>query len=310
LRNKTFAVMMVFPSHRSTVMDDERFEAVYLMVMQLGLRRGKRVQYGDQLILLLLLWSALRRKPRSWVCHLRNAPGRLAGAPLPSPSQLSRRLRTAAFETLMQQFLAHLLSHQEQTPCLLGCFLVDAKALPVSCYSKDAQAKQGWACDRIAKGYKLFLLCDTAGRVLAHQVHAMNEAEPTVAAKLIEHTDKPGYLLGDGIYDSNPLHLAAAKRDVQLIAPRKDPDAGISRRAASAPRLHAIAMMETPCSSGFGPSMFNERTRIERVFSVMASATVGLDSLPPWVRTLDRVRRWVEAMIVFYLLFGHANCTT
>ena len=141
----------------------------------------------------------------------------------------------------------------------------------------------------------------------------MNEAEPTVAAALIEHTDKPGYLVGDRVYDTNPLHIAAAKRDVQLIAPRKEPDAGISVRATSPSRLHAIAMMETPVSSGcsgFGPAMYNQRTAIERVFSMMASSAVGLDSLPSWVRTLARVRRWVQAMIVFYLLFGHPNCST
>jgi len=39
---------------------------------------------------------------------------------------------------------------------------------------------------------------------------------------------------------------------------------------------------------------------IERVFGVLCCTAGGLGALPPWVRTLDRVRRWVGAKIVLY----------
>ena len=285
-------------------MDDERFTTLYALVMDFAPRRGKRQQYSDALILLVFLGSVMRRKPRAWACDKRNAPRRLRDGPLPSPSQLSRRLRDPAFAIFWERFLTHSLARQQQALCLLGCFLIDAKALPVNRYTKDKQAKRGWAGDRLAKGYKLFLLCDANARIVAWQVHAMNQAEQTTALTLIQHSDRPGYVLGDSIYDTNDFYLAAAARGLQLIAPRKDPTANISDHASSPSRLHAIAMLETPNASGFGLGLYARRTQIERVFSVMASATVGLDSLPSWVRTLPRVRRWVEAMIVLFILFA------
>lgn len=288
-------------------MDDERFDTLYRLVMDFAPGRGKRRQYADSLILLLFLWSAIRRKPRYWVCDPRNSPRRLRDRPLPSPSQLSRRLNDPAFADLWQRFLAHTLLRQQQALCLLACYLIDAKPLPVSCYSKDKQAKRGWACDHIAKGYKLFLLADTAGRIVAYQVHAMNHAEQTAALTLIDATDKPGYTLGDSVYDTDDFYRAAHQRGLQLITPRKDPTANIGVRASSPPRLHAIAMLETPIPGGFGPAMYDQRTIIERMFSAMGCAAVGLDALPPWVRTLARVRLWVDAMIVLYLLFALVN---
>jgi hypothetical protein len=36
----------------------------------------------------------------------------------------------------------------------------------------------------------------------------MNVSEPIVAQQLIEHIDRPGYLLGDSLYDSSsPLNI-------------------------------------------------------------------------------------------------------
>ena len=63
-------------------------------------------------------------------------------------------------------------------------------------------------------------------------------------------------------------------------------------------------MLETLPSSGFGPQMYQQRTQIERTFALLASSKVGLDSLPTWVRTLRRVRLWVDAMIAIYLIFA------
>ena len=288
-------------------MDDERFETLYLLAMELAPRRGKRQQYSDGLILLLFLWSALRRKPRYWVCNQRNAPACLRGFPLPSPSQLSRRLRDPAFLLFWEKFLAHLLQRQNQAICLLACFLVDSKALPVNAYTKDKQARRGWAGDHLAKGYKLFLLADTSGRIVGRRVYAMNAADQTIALELIQDSDKPGYALADSIHDTNDFYQAAAARDLQLVTPRKDPMANIGERASSPARLHGIAMLETINASAFGPTLYDQRTRIERMFSYMASSAVGLDSLPPWVRTLQRVTLWVEAMIAFYLVFPPAN---
>jgi hypothetical protein len=285
-------------------MDDERWQTLYQLLSDFAPRRGQRQQYRDALILAVYLWSVLRRKPRSWACNPRNAPRKLRDMSLPSPAQLSRRLREPRLNALWQRFVTQQLQRQPKALCLLGCFVIDGRALPVNRYSKDKQASAGWAGDDIRKGYKLFLMADTSKRIVRYQVHAMNRAEQTLARELIPCADKPGYLLADSVYDTNALHQSAAQHGLQLLSPRKTPNQSIGVRAASAPRLHAIAMLETPNASRFGPTLYEQRTVIERIFAVMASATVGLDSLPPWVRTLKRVRLWVDAMILFYLQFA------
>lgn len=278
-------------------MDDELFALVYRLACQLAPRRGKRQQFSDGVILSVYLWSVIRHKPMSWACLPTHAPRQLADRPLPSCATLSRRLRTDAARRLLDRIETQLT--QLTDAALIGCWIVDAKPLPVSPYSKDRQAKRGWCYDGHARGYKLFALCDTRGRIVGWRVHAMNAAEPTVARTLIQHLDRPGYLLGDSVYDSTPLHQATAQRRVQLIAPRKDPAGNIGRRARHPSRLHAINLLETFCN-GFGPTLYARRTVIERAFARMAASAVGLDHLPGWVRSLDRVRRWVQAKLILY----------
>ena len=280
-------------------MDDELFKLVYHTAFQLAPTRRKRLQFSDSFILCIYFWAVIRNKPMAWACHRANAPRALKGLPLPSCSTLCRRLRSDAVQQLLDQ-LENELTRTIQT-CLICCWMIDAKPLPVSPYSKDRHAKRGWAYKGFARGYKLFAICDINQRIVGWQVHAMNKAEPAVARTMLEHLDRPGYLLGDSIYDSTPLHEAARQRDVQLIAPRKDPAGNIGRRARHPSRLHAIAMLETFCN-GFGPALYAKRTGIERAFSRLAASDIGLDHLPGWVRGLSRVRRWVQAKLILYAL--------
>ncbi len=281
-------------------MDDERFIILYRLVLQLSPPRGKRCQYSDGDILLVLLWAALRRKPICWACDRRNAPRVLRDRPPPSPSLASRRLRSDSINALLYLVILHLQQHLLVAATLVGCWKIDAKGFAVNRFSKDKHAKWGYCCDRKARGYKLFLLIDTRNVPIAWHVEAMNASEPIVARQLIEHINGPGYLLGDSIYDSNELHELTAAQQVQLLAPRKKPHQSIGRRARSEARLHAIAMLETPVNT-FGPSMYDSRTDIERVFSRWAASDVGLDHLPGWVRTLPRVRQWINAKILIAL---------
>ena len=129
----------------------------------------------------------------------------------------------------------------------------------------------------------------------------MNEAEPLVARTLLKHTDRPGYVIGDSIYDSGPLHELAAARDLQLIARRKVPGGNIGIRARQPTRLHSIAMLET-FNNTFGPAMYACRTSIERAFAMMGCSKVGLDHLPYFIRGPSRVRLWVQGKIILYSL--------
>jgi len=223
-------------------MDDELFETLYQIAWQLWAAREKRVHYAGRTIVLLYMWSVIRSKPGEWVCDPRNLPRLLDGYAVPSRSQFDRRLKTPQVQAMLLELETHL-RHVPQAK-MLGCWLLDAKPLVVSPYSKDKSAKWGWAYDGKARGYKVFAMSDLSGHVVAWQTKPMNEAEPLVARKLIECTDRPGYVIGDSIYDSGPLHELTAWRDLQLIAPRKMPGGNIGVRAQQPTRLHAIAMLE------------------------------------------------------------------
>lgn len=283
-------------------MEDELLAQVYLIAFGLAPRRGKRQQYHDALIATLYLWSVVRKRPLSWACDRRNVPRVLTEYPLPSISTFSRRLRSDAIERLLDDI--ETLTRSVPTLTAVGCFIVDAKPLPINPYSKDKQAQRGWAFKGFAKGYKLFLLCDLNRRVVAWRLYAMNVSEPAVARQLIGHIDQPGYLLAHKAYDSNRLYQQAGQRGVQLITPRKLPRRAIGKRARDPHRLRGITMLETP-NNAFGWSMFAQRTEIERLFSQLASSRIGLDALPPWVRTQRRVQRWVQAALILYGMLHH-----
>lgn len=281
-------------------MDDERFDLIYRLVMALSPARGKRCQYGDGIILLVLLWAAMRQKPISWACDPRNAPSALRGRPLPSPSRVSRRLRHPSVNTLLQLTIRHYQQQWLVAAALIGCWTIDAKGFAVSRFSKDRQARWGHCRGGKARGYKLFLLVDAMGLPVSWHVDSMNTSEPMVARRLIKTIERPGYVLGDAVYDSDQLYRLAVEKQLQLVAPRKQPHKPIGQRAQSEPRLHAIAMLETP-GNRFGPTLYAERAGIERTFSRWSASTVGLDHLPGWVRGLDRVRRWINAKILIAL---------
>lgn len=171
----------------------------------------------------------------------------------------------------------------------------------VSPYSKDKAARWGWAYNGKARGYKLFMITDTAGRVVAWRIGGMNQAEPEAAKSMVDHLGRPGYLVGDSTYDSDPLHALTAERQVQLIAPRKRPGAGLGARPQHLNRLHTIAMLEC-FNNPMGRALYAQRTKIERSFAKLASSRVGLGRLPPFIRTPKRVRRWVQAKIILYAL--------
>jgi hypothetical protein len=278
-------------------MDDELFNVLYHLANQLWPDREKRVQFSGRIIVLLYVWSAIREKPRYWVCQACNLPSRLRDYAVPSRSQFTRRFNTPQVQDMLKQLESRLRRCRRST--LLGCWLLDGKPLPVSPYTKDKDAKLGWAYDGMAHGYKLFAMTDLDGDVIDWRVGGMNESEPTMARELIKRIDRPGYVLGDSAYDSTPLHELLADRQIQLIAPRKEPGGNIGARSKHPSRLHTIDMLET-FNNTFGPSMYARRGEIERTFSRLSSSSVGLDHLPGFVRRLYRVEPWVRAKIILY----------
>jgi len=256
---------------------------------------GRTIGFFDYEIVGVLLWACVHDRPVSWACQPKNWPPDLLPDPLPSQSTVSRRSKsvevlrlTAALERLLR-------------PCaeFVLALTVDGKPLVVGSHSKDPDAAWGRARRGWVKGYKLHALFGPPTAPREWDVEPLNEAEPTVAARLVGRL-KPGggYLLGDANYDSNPLHEVTTAGGRQLIAPRKRPHTGLGHCRHAPGRIRSIELLEGPAE--FGRTLHDQRDDIERRFGRLTNHAAGLAPLPNWVRRLDRVRLWVQLKQVIH----------
>lgn len=275
-------------------MEDQLYKQLYQLVMQLASVWGKRphVQFTDAWILLVFLWAALHDRPRCWACEPRNWPtSLLADRPLPSPGCLCQRMRQMSlqlfFDAVMTQAREQLPNH------LIKC--IDGKPLIVGGFSKDRDAKRGYAVGGKAKGYKLFAIYDGAA-IDAWRIGSMNQSEPVVARKLLTHLPHPqahGYLLGDSQYDSNQLHAITTELGMQLVTRRKKPRTPVGHRNQQTSRLRSIELVEG--DGVFGRELYACRESIEQRFGQAGNLGCGLGPLPNWVRRPRRVAMWIAA---------------
>jgi len=274
-------------------MEGELWNGLYPWVARLGKRyRQRRTQFSNTTIVLVLLWAVMHDRPISWACRQENWPPRERCWPKPSPATMSRRLRKVLLLTLLVALARAL---RERLPCGM-VKTIDAKPLPVGGFSKDRDARMGWAATCKMRGYKIFGVCDTrgGGALDAWSLGPMNQSEPRTAAQLVSKVQGGGYLLGDALYDSNPLHEAVSGEGWQLIAPRKKPDAGLGHRRHHPARLRSIELLGHP----FGRDLYAIRTRIERHLGQWGNYGGGLSPLPNWVRRPRRVALWVQGKII------------
>jgi hypothetical protein len=215
---------------------------------------------------------------------------------------MSRRLRDPLIIGDLVLLIAILQRRMEDDGDLL---IVDGKPLPVSEYTNDPEAATGWGAGRHQRGYKLHVLIGGASRLVAWDVRPMNTAECVVARDLVQQAAGHGaigpraVMLGDGSYDSNPLHAAAAAAGVQLIAPRRKAHRSISCGHHQHPgRLASIELTENdPMLSRMWRGL---RHGVERYLGALATVGGGLSSLPAWARRLVRVRFWVGAKLAIH----------
>lgn len=260
--------------------------------------RPRNAVYTDAQVIAVLLWAALHDRPVSWACERRNWPIQAWRRRLPDQSTMSRRLRMPGTLVTLWE-LAFVLQRGRKAGEVL---VLDGKPLEVSEHTRDPDARSGRGAGRYAKGYKLHACADPAAQVfLGWDIHPLNVAETTTAARIIgrrrTRLPKGALLLGDKLYDSNPLHAAVARRGGQLIAPRKRPGTGLGSGRHHPHRLESIRFTEGSEASLWNEVLAPQRTAIERFFGTMASFGGGLYGLPPWVRRLPRVRVWVNAKI-------------
>ena len=308
-------------------MEGERWRGVYRLVVEEASKRPrrKRVKYTDAWILGVFFWAVVHDRPVSWACDGRNWPEEvLECRDLPSDGTMSERLRTLSALQLLATVLDRLASLAPPAGSLARA--VDAKRsrmrrlpgdpLPVGGYSKDRDARWGKsAADGWEKGYKMFDVW-APGRVVPDvwTLGPMDEPEPRVAREelvpALAAAGAGGYLLGDALYDSNPLHEACSPRGIQLVAPRKKPGTGLGHRDHSPARLRSIELLESPAPGDlprpgtaagrapFARALYATRTDIERRLGNLCSFGGGLAPLPAWVRTPHRVARWVAAKLI------------
>jgi len=254
-------------------------------------------EYSDADVVRVYYWSVIHDRPISWACRREHWPAHLHTRPLPSPPTMSRRLRSPSVVALLDA-----LERTVTAPREAGLFwMIDGKPLAIGGCSKDRQAGYGKAAGAKAKGYKLHTIMASDGAVAGWRVAPMNKDERVMAGRLIRSAPPQvvGYLVGDANFDSNKLHEACDRRgDLQLVTPRRyGPGNRTGHRKQTAGRLRSIALTEGP-SHEFADRLLADRSEIERRFGHLTNWGGGLSSLPAWVRTHRRVRRWVQAKLV------------
>jgi Transposase DDE domain len=269
-------------------MERELWPQLYHAIRAMGREfHQQSVQYQPWVIVLVLVWAALHDRPVSWACQPKNwKTTTLRLWQIPSDSTISARAKTAGVALFLRALEDRL--RTVWPPHLVA--RLDGKALTVGGATKDRTARFGRAAGVMAKGYKLHAVW--AGRPLPEtwDVTPLNLAEAKVAEEtLVPQLHGGGYLLADGNYDSSPLHDAAAKRNYQLVAPAKSPNAGKGHHYQSPYRKRSLELLP----SAFGQQLFALRGQIERDFGNAVAFASGLTSPPAWVRTLPRVRLWV-----------------
>lgn len=267
----------------------------------LGRRRhNRRYAFTDATILEVYLWAVLHERPVCWACDLKNWLPRQRRGPLPSPSTVSRRMRSKRLIALAERLLATLNAQHIAHRTITLVAVVDGKPLPIGPHSHDRQAGYGRAASGKAKGYKLHAIVTVDGRVLAWRIAPMHIDERVMARRMLRELDHTGYLLADSNYDSNKLFDAAMHRGIQLLAPRRyGSHRQLGHRRHSPARLRCKDILEADRPE-FGDLLMKQRWSIERFFGSLSSNPAGLSHLPAWVRSWRRVRNWVIGKLVIH----------
>lgn len=257
-------------------------------------QQSRRRTYTDALIVRMYLWSVWHDRPLCWACDRDHYNTMFRPRQLPSVSQFSRRVKTQRVTRMLHAVHAYL----TRSDAPVGLSFLDGKPLPISFCSRDPDARVGWATKRFAKGYKLHAWATGDGRIPRYEVRPMNEGEAKVARGFAESISG-GLVLADANYDTKHLYQALGTHGAQLLTPLKRiaVNPGPLRRMGPHRRL---AIELHTWSAEMYRAILDRRDQVERIFAALTCFGGGLTTLPPWVRRLDRVTRWVTAKIAIY----------
>jgi hypothetical protein len=283
-------------------MEGELWRQVYALAKRLGKCKGVvRGTFLDVEIVGVYLWSVLHDRPVNWACQRNNWQRSCPMNRLPSPSTISRRLRSAGVQWLLRALEKELVNERPAS----WCRFIDGKPLPISGHSEDSDAGYGRATGGKAKGYRFHGVFDESQGFVAWTIQPMNVNESKVAHELVSQLGVPGYLVGDNQFDSNALYDLAGQRSIQLLVRRKKTARGLGHHRHSPYRLNAIEMMKRP----FAQSLLAARRRIESIYSQLTGLAFGLAPLPNWVRTAQRVKNWVRTKLIFFTIYRRRQRT-
>jgi hypothetical protein len=279
-------------------MEEKRWKEVRAIIRRLARRKSSREMFGDGDIAEVFYWSVVHDRPQGWATFRESWPIHLRrGRKLPSQGTLSRRVATPRLIQLFSRIEALAFGVQPTARHSLLHYL-DGKPLLISRISKDRQSGYGWGVGGMAKGYKIHVLLGGNRTIASWRLTPLSTSEKVMARRMIKNVRLKGYVVADGNYDDRHLHdQCSAQNDLQLVAPRFKPGAGLGHRRKSEGRTRSIELLETS-QSGFGRELLKARNDIERWFGWLVGHGGGLPSLPPWVRTYRRVHRWVSAKLV------------
>jgi len=265
--------------------------------------RERRPRFADWLIVAMYLWAVAHDRCQTWACDRRHYGGvfRPRG-PLPSVSQFNRRVADERTRLVLQRV------HRELGGDVTATALsyLDGKPLTVGVASKDPEAAKGHVMGGFAKGYKLHAWMSEDRRIPLWCVTPLNVGEAPVAELLVERVRElsgRSLTLADQNYDSSDLHKKLDARGGRLVVWPKGPEK-LNERHPVTLRQMGPARRELVAAREQVPSLLRmvlrQRVNAEGVLGNLCGCGGGLTGLPPWVRRLRRVRRWVGGKIILY----------
>ncbi|TWT45696.1 hypothetical protein RAS1_21250 [Phycisphaerae bacterium RAS1] len=254
----------------------------------------RRMRYCDHLILRMYLWSVWHERPLCWASDPRHYNTLFRPRQLPSNSQFCRRVGSPRFAAL----LAAVQDSLVRADAGVSLSYLDGKPLPVSLCSRDPDARIGWAVRGFARGYKLHVWARDDGFVPKFSVRPMNQGEAKVARQMATAPCR-GAVLADANYDTRKLYQAIGACGAQLFTPLKRFSPNHKRLKTMDPHRRFAIELCADYPEAY-QTILDRRARVERILSALTCFGGGLTHLPPWVRRLRRVQRYVSAKIAIY----------
>lgn len=274
-------------------MDSHVWHRIYQTIRHLDRkipRIGRRPTFSDGLIVAMYLWSVAHDRPLCWACRRSSYGGCFRPRKLPSVSQFCKRIKIPRCDRILQG-LHERLSHLDWN---MDVSFMDGRALRVGPHTKDRDARPGRTSGGFARGYRLHVWASSDGRIPIWSVTPLNVNEPPVAQEMLRYQRANGLVLADGNYDTRALYDTVDADGGVFLTPLPENAGKGHRRQSPARNAAAVAWR------GIAGYVYRDRAGVERIFAHISAFGGGLAGLPPWVRTLVRVRRWVGAKLIIY----------